>query len=82
MDKIDVLRTEIDSIDDKIMDLLDQRFFITKAIGEEKKKNSTHVLDSNRELFIFDKTSKLSHYPEIKQIYECIMNTSKAQQRK
>ena len=82
MDKINKLREEIDLIDTQIMELLDSRFFVTKAIGQEKKTNSKVVLDQNREKIILDKTANYSHYPEIKSIYEYIMSVSRSQQRK
>lgn len=82
MDKINELRRKIDEIDDEIMSLLDKRFFITKEVGEVKKTISKDVFDPNREKNIFIKTSNFSHYPEIKSIYEHIMNVSKSQQRK
>lgn len=82
MDKIAELRKDIDLIDDKIMELLDKRFFVTKSIGEEKKNTSKSILDNNREKFILNKTSNYSHYPEMKSIYEYIMNISKSQQGK
>jgi chorismate mutase len=82
MDKIVQLRQDIDSIDDKIMKLLDKRFSRTKAIGKEKMTTSKLVLDSKREEYIFNKTSLYSHYPQIKSVYEHIMNLSKLQQEK
>lgn len=82
MDKINELRKEIDIIDDQIMQLLDKRFTLTKSIGEEKKLISRTVLDPNREKNILNKTSKFSHSPMIKELYEYMMNQSKNQQRK
>lgn len=82
MDKITELRQDIDLIDDQIMELLDKRFFVTKAIGEEKRTISKSILDNKREDSIFDKTTKYSHYPEIKSIYKYIMSVSKSQQGK
>ena len=82
MDKITDLRQEIDAIDGKIMELLDKRFFITKAIGEEKKSISRIILDETRQETILSSTSIYSHSPQIKSIYEHIMKTSRSQQGK
>ena len=82
MDKINDLRNDIDLLDDKIMNLLDKRFIKTSLIGDLKQASSINVLDKDRETTIFNKTSKYSHYPELKVIYSAIMNESKKLQRK
>lgn len=82
MDEILDQRKQIDKIDDEIMKLLDKRFFYTNKIGLIKKASNTIVLDKNRQKSIFDKTSKYSHFPEIKSIYEAIMYESRKSQRK
>ena len=82
MATIDELRTKIDQIDTEIMNLLDKRYSLTTKIGEIKRLNKTAVLDSNREDLIIEKTSKYSHSPQIKQVYQTIMKESKELQRK
>jgi len=82
MDRINKVREEIDIIDNKIMDLLDERFTKTTLIGKLKKASRTKVLDKNREQSILDKTSNYRHFPELKSIYTTIMNESKKLQRK
>ena len=82
---INELRGKIDNIDNQIIELLDERFDVAKAIGEEKKKNNIQVLDSKREQVILDKVdSKASkeHAEYIKQIYIKIMEESKEYQNK
>ena len=82
---INELRGKIDTIDNQIIELLDERFDVAKAIGEEKKKNNIQVLDSKREQVILDKVdSKASkeHAEYIKQIYIKIMEESKEYQNK
>jgi len=81
MDKIEDLRLLIDSLDDKIMSLLSDRFLLSIKIGKVKAHAKTTVLDTKRELFILDKTSKYSHSPEIDAIYKLIMDKSKSLQR-
>ena len=82
---INELRGKIDNLDNQIIELLDERFDVAKAIGEEKKKNNIQVLDSKREQVILDKVdSKASkeHAEYIKQIYIKIMEESKECQNK
>lgn len=82
MDQIKILRTRIDSLDDEIMELLQQRFNIVLAIGSAKSEQKKAILDSSREDFILDKASKYSHSPQIKTVYSSIMSEAKILQRK
>lgn len=82
MVEINLHRKDIDNIDDQIMELLDKRFAITDQIGKVKSKAKKDVLDTNREQFILEKTSKYSHSPEIGEVYKHIMEVSKTLQRK
>ena len=82
MDKINELRDKIDLLDDEIMSLLDKRLSLGIKIGNQKSISKTSILDTKREQFILNKTSKCSHSPEIDDIYKLIMNKSKLLQRK
>ena len=53
--KIRELRDEIDSLDDKIVELLEKRSLISKKIGEIKQSTGKEVLDSQREKEIIDR---------------------------
>ena len=55
--KIRELRDEIDSLDDKIVELLEKRSLISKNIGEIKQCTGKEVLDSQREKEIIDRLS-------------------------
>ena len=55
--KIRELRDEIDSLDDKIVELLEKRSLISKNIGEIKQSTGKEVLDSQREKEIIDRLS-------------------------
>lgn len=81
MDKIEDLRLLIDSLDDKIMTLLSDRFTLSIKIGKVKSHAKTTILDTKRESQVLDKTSKYSHSPEIGIIYKIIMEESKSLQR-
>ena len=52
--KLDLLRSDINSLDDKILDLLKQRAEIVTEIGEQKKSN-TDVVDIEREQKVLDR---------------------------
>ena len=82
MDKINKLRININLLDEEIMSLLEERYELTSKIGILKKESNTTVLDTNREDYIINKASKYSHYPQIKVVYNSIMNESKKAQRK
>lgn len=52
---IEELRKEIDAVDTKILDLLNERAKVVRKIGEEKKKENKPVYDPSRENLIFQK---------------------------
>lgn len=82
MDELKKKRDQIDNIDQQIMTLLNDRFDISIEVGNIKKKNNILVLDGNREEVILNKTTNLSHSPQIKEVYKAIMQQSKSLQRK
>lgn len=82
MDKIKNIRREIDTIDQQIMELLDNRYRFTTLIGQEKDKELITIFDQSREELILAKASKFSHKPQIEAIYKTIMYESRKLQRK
>ncbi|MCL4375160.1 chorismate mutase [Patescibacteria group bacterium] len=48
MKKLDVLRQEIDGIDEQMLQLLKQRLVVVKKIGIWKKQNNEPALDKQR----------------------------------
>ncbi len=79
---IEKLREDIDLIDDKIIDLLDERFEKTDKIGEIKASLDINVLDSKREEEIIKKIKKnSSNDKDILNIYKEIINCSKKRQK-
>lgn len=76
------IRQEIDSIDNKLIKLLEKRMDCTKAVGEYKRANNIPVLDQNRQRIILDKVENTCEkYPQqIKFIFEDIMNVSRMSQ--
>ena len=52
--KLDTLRGDINSLDDKILDLLNQRSEIVTEIGKQKK-SKTNIVDIKREQKVLDR---------------------------
>lgn len=81
---IDELRTEIDALDDKIVNLFLERMEISRRIGEEKKKLGTVVNVPKREEEIISRLTAKTDEEElkgyIKRLYDDIFAMSKARQ--
>ena len=60
---IDELRKEIDDVDTRIINLLNERAKVVRKIGEEKKKENKPVYDPGRENLIFQKIKKKNKGP-------------------
>ena len=82
MDVINKKRETIDLLDKVIMESLEKRFDLSIEIGIAKASQNKEILDTNREEIILKKISKLSHSPQIEQVYKTIMKESKQLQRK
>ncbi len=48
MNNINALRTEIDSLDNELIDILSRRFEVTRKIGLYKKTNNLDSVDEKR----------------------------------
>lgn len=55
------LRNSIDKIDEKILELINERLLLAKKIGEIKKGNNEQVFDSGRENSIIKRLSALNN---------------------
>lgn len=79
---LDNYRSQINQIDDQILQLLDQRFSVTKKVGEYKRENNIEVLNQNREQQIIDKIigMNLTNEKEVLEMYKFLMDVSKRQQ--
>lgn len=53
--KIEGLRAAIDDIDERIVDLVNQRLTFATRIGREKRQHGRHVVDCNRESEILER---------------------------
>lgn len=76
------MRVEIDKIDDDLIRLLEKRFELSCAIGEEKKKEKRKVKDGKREQFILDKIEKRApeFHGEIALLYARLFELSRGLQ--
>ena len=57
-EKINVLRNKIDSLDEQMLDLLIQRFSVSKEIGGIKASGGINIGDPNREKEIIDRLAE------------------------
>ena len=64
---LDMIRQEIDQIDDQIVKLLEERMHLVEGVVAYKKASGKPILDSKREEVIFEKVrSRMTnkHYQE------------------
>ena len=85
-EKINSLRKKIDKLDDRMIDLVLQRFSIAKEIGEIKKNSGIKIIDLHRESQIINRfTEKLAgtlEKKDITAIFDPIYSISKRLQKK
>ncbi|MDY6045159.1 MAG: chorismate mutase [Peptoniphilus sp.] len=80
---IESMRREIDAIDNELIALLDRRFALSVAIGEEKKKEERSVEDGRREEEILARIRERSagRGEEIAELYATLFELSRRLQR-
>lgn len=85
-DKMIYLRDKIDTIDDKITDLLVKRFNIVKEIGDIKLNSSTEITNLSREKSIisriFKRTNENISQSDLSEIFNSIFEISKKIQKR
>lgn len=85
MSKLDVLRGQIDEIDQQIVSLFERRMAVTKEVGEYKQEVGMAVLDAKREREVITKKLNLLTNRDLQAdvvlLYETIMGISRRQQR-
>ena len=76
---IELLRKEIDAVDDQLVALLKARFDLSRAIGEEKKKLIRPVYDAAREAALLLRLEEAAapYGGEVRVLYEKIMELSR-----
>ncbi|MDO4662174.1 MAG: shikimate kinase [Tissierellia bacterium] len=75
--RLDEYRLNIDQIDKKINDLLDERFDIAKEISKIKKKENINLTDNKREEEIFKRLENERYSKDKIEIYKKIIEQSK-----
>ena len=78
--KIKELREKINSLDDRIIKLLEERFSISKEIGKIKFNSESAILDKNREREIInrlDMNTKIISKESVDMIYQNIFKVSR-----
>ena len=80
-DKMIYLRNKIDTVDDKITDLLVERFNIVKEIGAIKLNSRTEITNLSREKSIisriFKRTNENISQSDLSEIFNSIFEISK-----
>ena len=69
---LDIIRQEIDKIDDQIVKLLEERMLLVEGVVAYKKASGKPILDSKREEVIFE---KVKNRVEDKRYQETIVAT-------
>lgn len=77
---MDKIRKQIDEIDKELMDLINQRYALTKLVGEYKRDNHLNINHPGREEEILNKANGLLYGEEIKKIYRQIFSSNKKYQ--
>lgn len=68
------LREQIDAIDSKMLDLINQRLEIGKKVGEIKQETGGQILDRTREQTVIDKLSRMNKGPADKELLRYFFN--------
>lgn len=80
---LDKIRMEIDSIDDKIFELYEQRMKLSAEVAEQKKENKLALVNKSREREILSrmsaKSEELKTYTRM--LYNTLFSVSKSYQR-
>ncbi|MBR6816297.1 MAG: chorismate mutase [Clostridia bacterium] len=77
------IRARIDELDTQLVELLCRRMTVAKDVADYKRANGMAVLDRQRELAVLDKRAAQAGEafgPYIREIYEKIMEMSRAYQ--
>ncbi len=84
MTELEFLRKRIDSIDQKMVRLLEERMALARRVGEYKAANNLPILDSEREKAVIQSRADMLTNKEIKsavaEIFEHIMRLSREYQ--
>ena len=74
MDKVNILRNEIDLIDKQIAKLFKERFEIVKQLNEEKRRLGKNIEDKEREKQIIEKAKSYIEDEKLQELYLELVN--------
>lgn len=81
MSEIDVLRKDIDAIDERIADLLLSRFAVVKEIGAVKKREGIPITNAGREEAVIAKVRSFAldsgEKDALESVYRAVIQASK-----
>lgn len=77
MDDLASLRTQIDAVDQALMELLDKRFDLSVRVGKVKKQINSRVEHVGREQEILKKAHNMKHKASVQSVYRSIFKESK-----
>ena len=83
--ELNELRTQIDQIDEELVDLFKKRMNVSAAVAEYKRQTGMNVLDTSRERALLNKVSELSgeEYEEYtRTLYSTILDLSRSYQHR
>ena len=84
MSEIDLLRIEIDDIDQELTKLLERRLNVAEKIAEYKKEQDLPILDESREEVVIQKNIDRLNNPDyadkVREFYINLMDISKSVQ--
>ncbi len=83
MDKLAILREDMDSIDNHIVQLFVERMEISKKVAKEKERQNLPIYDEKRENAVLIRISRMVDeeiQPYLVELYHSIMDISKEYQ--
>lgn len=82
MEKLDILRQEIDNIDKELVDLFEKRMKVVLKVAEYKKEKGIPVLNSSREEQVVKKNTEHLKNPKFTNASEAFLKTIMEESRK
>lgn len=86
MDELQILRTKIDKIDAKMIELFEQRMEIVSQVGRLKQKNQLPVLQTDREREVLERAAKhlkkKEYHESVEKLMIYLMQLSRDEQMK
>ncbi len=75
------MRTEIDAIDDRLLELVNRRMALAEAIGREKRKSGRPILDNLREEEIIQRLKSGNRGPltasQVERLFRTVISFSR-----